>query len=599
MSKNILLWSGHSNPKWGVNYWKNNGIGGSEYSLLKLAYYLKNKGHNITVGGDVEPSNQDGICWGTIDKKHYDIVIAINYIHFYQHLLDNNINFDEAYFWMHNEDYFTWYNGKELENFKWVFKQPKLKKIIGVSKTHMDRYTVIPNSDEEKDDREDIKTVKELFNYTQEEAKTYIDYIDNAIDLEDYKEIKDVDKIPGRIIWTSSPDRGLMNIIENWESWKLRRPDLSLVICSPPYSKDWFNKNLIENLKDIKWLGSLNPLSLKTEIAKAEYWIYLSDYFETYCISALEMMMGKVKIITTAPGNILNLIDEGRGELLKTPYKFRRSSKEAIEVLEKDLRTNYLDANVLKAYKWAQTQNWKNRINEWCDLLKLPNIDLAFYTCFYGDNNNEAFAIPEIPSLKHNCFYYTNNKDMIERLKDTKWIAVYDDKPLSSDETKSCMEGKHVKTMPHLYKELKDYSYTCFLDSKLDKVNDKFVEELIQEYFIDKNYAILLRKHWFVNDIKEEFEESMLQPRYVAQKDQYLKYLHKQTQKGYNYGVGLKEHCACGFLVRNMKHKKVKNINETWYKHIQECGIQDQISFNIVKQQFKNYWYPFTEIPFN
>ena len=79
MSKNILLWSGYSNPKWGVDYWKDNGIGGSEYSLLKLAYYLKDKGHNITVGGDVEPNNQDGICWGTIDKKHYDISSAFSY----------------------------------------------------------------------------------------------------------------------------------------------------------------------------------------------------------------------------------------------------------------------------------------------------------------------------------------------------------------------------------------------------------------------------------------------------------------------------------------------------------------------------------------
>ena len=57
-------------------------------------------------------------------------------------------------------------------------------------------------------------------------------------------------------------------------------------------------------------------------------------------------------------------------------------------------------------------------------------------------------------------------------------------------------------------------------------------------------------------------------------------------------------HCACGFLIRNMKHTKTIEINNTWYQHIQECGIQDQISFFFVKQLFSDYILPFTENPF-
>ena len=44
-----------------------------------------------------------------------------------------------------------------------------------------------------------------------------------------------------------------------------------------------------------------------------------------------------------------------------------------------------------------------------------------------------------------------------------------------------------------------------------------------------------------------------------------------------------------------MKHEKINLINETWYAHIQECGIQDQISFFFVKQLFDAYIFPFTE----
>jgi hypothetical protein len=48
-----------------------------------------------------------------------------------------------------------------------------------------------------------------------------------------------------------------------------------------------------------------------------------------------------------------------------------------------------------------------------------------------------------------------------------------------------------------------------------------------------------------------------------------------------------------------MKHVKMVEINTTWYEHINECGIQDQISFFFVKQLFNDNIYPFVENPFN
>ena len=223
--------------------------------------------------------------------------------------------------------------------------------------------------------------------------------------------------------------------------------------------------------------------------------------------------------------------------------------------------------------------------------------NLAFYTYFYGSNNNSAFNIPPIPSLKYKCYYYTNNNTIFELLKNTNWIGIYDDKPTTDDVIESCMIGKHIKTMPHEYTELKDYDFLCFLDSKLAKVNETFVENFINKYFIEENYALLLRQHWFINNnIWNEYNESMHQPRYVMQSEQYKKYIENQVAKGLSETTD--KHCAGGFLIRNMKHEKIVELNNTWYQHIQECGIQDQISFFFVKQLFSDYVYPFTEIPF-
>jgi hypothetical protein len=69
----------------------------------------------------------------------------------------------------------------------------------------------------------------------------------------------------------------------------------------------------------------------------------------------------------------------------------------------------------------------------------------------------------------------------------------------------------------------------------------------------------------------------MKQDRYLLQSDKYIKYIHTQINNGLNEIT--EHHCACGLLIRNMKHYKMNELNNTWYYHIQECGIQDQISF--------------------
>jgi hypothetical protein len=223
--------------------------------------------------------------------------------------------------------------------------------------------------------------------------------------------------------------------------------------------------------------------------------------------------------------------------------------------------------------------------------------NLAFYTYFYGSDANPAFKIPVLPSLKYKCYYYTNNITIIENLKNTNWIGVYDDKPTTDDLIESCMVGKRVKTMPHEYIELKDYDYLCFLDSKLQHVDEMFVEDFINKYFIEKNYALLLREHWFIrNNVWHEYNESMLQHRYILESEKYINYIQNQIKNGLSEIT--EHHCACGFLIRNMKHENIVEINKTWYQHIQECGIQDQISFFFVKQLFNESILPFTEIPF-
>jgi hypothetical protein len=217
-------------------------------------------------------------------------------------------------------------------------------------------------------------------------------------------------------------------------------------------------------------------------------------------------------------------------------------------------------------------------------LTKHP-LNMAFYTCFYGSDNNNAFRIPPIPSETYDCYFYTNNRSLYAILDGSKWIRIFDDRPTTDDLIESCFAAKHVKVNPHSYAELRPYDYTCFLDSKYVKISDTAIEQFVRRFFIEQGHALCVREHWFITDsVWREYEESMLQSRYVLEKEKYAEYIGKQVASG------LKDiaapHCSCGLLIRNMKHPKIKELNATWYEHIKECGIQDQISFFFVKQLY-------------
>jgi hypothetical protein len=226
-------------------------------------------------------------------------------------------------------------------------------------------------------------------------------------------------------------------------------------------------------------------------------------------------------------------------------------------------------------------------------------LSLAFYTCFYGDSANPAFVIPQAPSKTYACYYFTNNATLAKEIVETtSWICVYSDKPaMSKDQNKSCMASKRVKVLPHTFAELTPYKYTCYLDSKLAKVSETFVEQMIQTYMVEENYAMLLRQHWFIrNSVWDEFKESMKQARYRKERSQYKTYITSQIAKGLADTTSY--HCACGFIIRNMHHAATRKIDTMWFEHIQACGIQDQISFFFVKQYFDKYIKAFTESPF-
>ena len=223
--------------------------------------------------------------------------------------------------------------------------------------------------------------------------------------------------------------------------------------------------------------------------------------------------------------------------------------------------------------------------------------NIVFYTYLIGNIENIKLNIQPLPSKKYKGYYYTNNPKIFSALASSDWTAVWVDKPSTDDPIENCMYGKQFKLFPDKLPELTGYQYVCFVDSKVQQISESWLEGTIQYFMVEQNMALLLRQHPFVlPSIFEEYNESMLQLRYQVEKDQYLTYIQNQLDKGLKAETDY--HCACGLLIRNMAHEKTSRINKLWDKHIQECGIQDQISFFFVKQYFYDVIYAFSDSPF-
>ena len=349
----ILIYVGYQKESVNKEYWLSKGMGGSEYCVMKLSEQFANNGHDVTITGGITDQDVDGVKYRSIEsfinsgENYFDIVISTNYIHYIQMLDDFGIDYGKSYFWIHNEEFYTWYNGVELPNEGLDYlNHDKLDKIIAVSEWQknvlVEKYGLEPSK---------------------------VSVIGNAISPSDFDDINQ-EKYKNKVIYTSSPDRGLVQLLDIWPKLKKINPELTLWIAAPPYTKDW-DFSLLDTLPlDVRWLGHLPPSELYKQIKSSEYWIYPSTYPETYCITALEMMMGRVKLISTDTANLKTLLD-GKCGLIRSDLS-EPLMKETIISSYVFLRDN---ENVAEKYLnigegFARQQTWEVRYDEWMKVIE-------------------------------------------------------------------------------------------------------------------------------------------------------------------------------------------------------------------------------------
>lgn len=286
--KRFIFVSPLSYEKWNWNNRDIGGIGGSETCHIEMAWRLAKRGHQVINYVDLlstndSPSKQRWrrTIWHDITEIDFSLP-GIWIIFRAPDLVDKIEDFSSKECWLIMQD--VDYPGMTEE------RLDKFNFLITLCPTHA-QYI------ESK--------------YPKQKDKIIISSNGLRMDLIRYLNILKADdtRDPNRLVWTSSPDRGLLTMIKIFKRAKEINPELTLHIYYGfnnieklaeryPYLKQVVQEIFEEaNSPGIYFEGRVPQDKLYHELSIAGIWCYPTEFTETSCISCMEAQaMGAIPI---------------------------------------------------------------------------------------------------------------------------------------------------------------------------------------------------------------------------------------------------------------------------------------------------------------
>lgn len=288
----IVLYTGYGDAKtpWNARSMSSMGMGGTETAVVYAADQLVAKGHTVfVVGSNIESDVIDGVIYSQTDDFFkdniliFDTVIGVGYLHFVKLFQDNKALVSEWILWQHNTEPYYWYNGVAMSEEDRQSSLETLDSIWVPSEWTKDNYSLDPQ-----------KTIVVPNGINCVEQKQWkLDKFDNIEQLE--------------VIWSSCVSRNLSYVLDIWPTVISLIPNAKLHVCHPSYSSN-IDPGTIDRVRDLSmhpssgivYHGSMDKSSLYDLMSTSHVWLYPTDYEETFCITALEMIShGVIPCITT------------------------------------------------------------------------------------------------------------------------------------------------------------------------------------------------------------------------------------------------------------------------------------------------------------
>ena len=374
-----------------------NGVGGSETFIIEMARYVKKIDIFDVYVFCNTPNKQEYIFEGVVYRpiEQYYEFIYTNYIHTcivsrYSEYLPVTYNsfVENIYFILHD----LTPSGNIL------IKHSKLKNIFCLTEWHVEYFSRLFES---------FRDITVPLNYG----------IDST-----FKNIN-TEKIPYKFIYSSFPNRGLLELLQMWRKIHEFQPKATLYIYADVNHK-WSNQVEPDKMNKIKIL--LNQLLgenvgihyfgwvKKSELAEswktADIWFYPCTFEETFCLTALECASSKTLAITNHLAALQNTVGD-RGVIIAGDASSESWKQNALQILfqylRDDIQEDYLKNKQMlihKNFQWANSLTWEGQ----CSYLLSSFVLTNEYEYKYMYNWTNELPTREDKQIFLNIIHYFN-----------------------------------------------------------------------------------------------------------------------------------------------------------------------------------------------
>lgn len=379
--------------KWSGSSITKRGVGGSETFIIEMSKYLSRNFDVYVFCNCEEDEIYESVQYFHLSKlysflsaNHIHTCIVSRYTEYLPVCYENDI--DNIYLSLHDL----------LIDGTVIPVNSKLKNVFCLSESHLQHFVEIFPC---------FKNITKSFNYG-------IDEIFFFNEQQNYK-------IKNKFIYSSFPNRGLIQLFNMWEVIRTRLKDATLHLYFD-IDNTWVNENWSEDMKLIKeylkthnekdgiyYHGWVDKKTLSEAWKTSSIWLYPCTFVETFCLTALECAASKTLCITTDIGSLKETAKNGiiiKGSPDTEEWKTKALEK-LFSILENE---NQILETIEKNYSWAKTMIWKNRVSDFIKLLE--PFDLFDYQNLYNWTNDLPKGSKKIfeDILSYHSKKYLNNQ---------------------------------------------------------------------------------------------------------------------------------------------------------------------------------------------
>jgi predicted O-methyltransferase YrrM len=394
----------------GFNEWSGSnilttGVGGSETYIIEMARWIQKTGNFQTIVFCNTPNGEEELFEGTIYKpisQYYEFVNT-NYIH--SCLVSRFSEYLPITFKGWTENVYLVVHDLTPSGIV-IPIDKKLKNVFCLTEWHVTYLnSIFPQ----------LANITVPFYYgIDDKFKSY----DGIIET-------------NKFIYSSFPNRGLLQLLEMWPTIIENFPTSTLHIYSDVYNK-WSNDvepTKMQQIRDllVKYKSTNNGLGIyyygwvcKEELANAwktaDIWFYPCTFMETFCLTALEAASSQTFVVTNDLAALQNTVGD-RGLIIKGDPTTKLWQEEALKQLffylnNKKEKQHLIDIN----FKWANGLSWETQTNKFLEQYILKNSTFE-YKGMYNWTNDLPFGEKQIFLEVINYFNKTHNNDPIKVLE--------------------------------------------------------------------------------------------------------------------------------------------------------------------------------------